>query len=155
MGLLHIPDAALVDIEKIDAFPPGKVCVISTGSQGEPMSALPLMAAGENRWLELGEDDTVILSSHADPRQRDARHEGHRRAVPPRRRGRALGYRRRPRHRPRQAGGAQDPAVDRQAGVLHPVHGEYRHLVHHAGLAEIMGVPDERIAVCEDGDRSS
>ncbi|MDQ3898462.1 MAG: ribonuclease J, partial [Actinomycetota bacterium] len=67
MGLLHIPDRNLVDIEKIDAFEPGEVCVISTGSQGEPMSALSLMAAGENKWLKLTEDDVVILSAHAIP----------------------------------------------------------------------------------------
>jgi ribonuclease J len=49
MGLLRIPDDRLVDIEKISDLDPGDVCVISTGSQGEPMSALALMAAGENR----------------------------------------------------------------------------------------------------------
>ncbi|HEX3622384.1 MAG TPA: ribonuclease J, partial [Acidimicrobiales bacterium] len=67
MGLLHIPDASLVDIEKIEGLEPGKVCVISTGSQGEPMSALSLMAAGENKWLKLDEDDVVVLSAHAIP----------------------------------------------------------------------------------------
>ena len=46
---------------------PAKVCVISTGSQGEPMSALALLAPGENRWLKVGDHDTVILSSHAIP----------------------------------------------------------------------------------------
>ena len=46
---------------------PGKVCVISTGSQGEPMSALALLARGENKWVKVGEHDTVILSSHAIP----------------------------------------------------------------------------------------
>jgi ribonuclease J len=48
-------------------LPPEKVCIISTGSQGEPMSALGLMASGDNRWLKVGEHDTVILSSHAIP----------------------------------------------------------------------------------------
>ena len=46
---------------------PGEVCVISTGSQGEPMSALALLARGENRFVKLGDHDTVILSSHAIP----------------------------------------------------------------------------------------
>src|SRR5205085_2084644 len=43
MGLLHIPDDALVDIERIGDYPSGKVCVVSTGSQGEPMSAMALL----------------------------------------------------------------------------------------------------------------
>ena len=48
-------------------YEPGQVCVISTGSQGEPMSALSLLARGENRFVKVGEHDTVILSSHAIP----------------------------------------------------------------------------------------
>ncbi|MDQ3108182.1 MAG: ribonuclease J, partial [Actinomycetota bacterium] len=60
MGLLQVADAAIVDIEKVKDLDPSKVCVISTGSQGEPMSALALMAAGENRWLRVGADDVVI-----------------------------------------------------------------------------------------------
>ena len=67
MGLLNIPERALVDIEDVGDLDPAKVCVISTGSQGEPMSALALMAAGENRWLKIGSEDTVILSSHPIP----------------------------------------------------------------------------------------
>jgi len=67
LGLLSIPDGSLLDIEEVDRLEPGKVCIISTGSQGEPMSALALLASGENRWLKVGEHDTVILSSHAIP----------------------------------------------------------------------------------------
>ena len=67
LGVLHIPDASLIDIEEIDKYPPGQVCIISTGSQGEPMSALALLARGESKWVKVGEHDTVILSSHAIP----------------------------------------------------------------------------------------
>ena len=67
MGLLHIPESSIVDIEDIGDLADGDVCVISTGSQGEPMSALTRMANGENRWLTIGEGDTVILSSHPIP----------------------------------------------------------------------------------------
>src|SRR5205814_1989193 len=67
MGLIDIPAESIVDIEKIGDLDPGRVRVISTGSQGEPMSALALMAAGENKWLRVGEGDVVILSSHAIP----------------------------------------------------------------------------------------
>lgn len=67
MGLLTIPDHALLDVSEIGDIPDGELCVISTGSQGEPMSALALMAAGENKWLRVGANDTVILSSHPIP----------------------------------------------------------------------------------------
>src|SRR3954464_4117087 len=67
LGVVHIPNKSLGDIEAMDDLPPGKVCVISTGSQGEPMSALSLMAASESRWLQLTPEDTVILSSHPIP----------------------------------------------------------------------------------------
>src|SRR5207253_8921751 len=53
--------------EHVGDLDPARVCVISTGSQGEPMSALALMAAGENKWLKVGAGDLVILSSHAIP----------------------------------------------------------------------------------------
>ena len=67
LGILHIPDASLIDIEDADKYPPEKLCIVSTGSQGEPMSALGLLARGENRWVKVGDNDTVILSSHAIP----------------------------------------------------------------------------------------
>ena len=56
-----------VDIEDVDTVPPGEMCVISTGSQGEPMSALSLMATGDNKWLRIGEDDVVVISAHPIP----------------------------------------------------------------------------------------
>src|SRR6478752_5274268 len=52
LGVLRIPESSLVDIEEIAKYEPGRVCVISTGSQGEPMSALALLARGENRWVK-------------------------------------------------------------------------------------------------------
>ena len=67
LKVLDIPESSIIDIDDIDKYEPGKVCIISTGSQGEPMSALGLMARGENKWLKLGEHDTVVLSSHAIP----------------------------------------------------------------------------------------
>ena len=118
MGLLHIPDDRLVDIEQARRPRPAKVLVLSTGSQGEPMSALALMAAGENKWLKVGEGDVVILSSPRHPRQRAQRQQGDRRALPAGCRRRALGPGRGARHRARDAGRAEDPAVDRATRVL-------------------------------------
>jgi ribonuclease J len=152
MGLLAIPDDALVDVERIGAIPPGQVCVISTGSQGEPLSAMALMAAGENKWLKVVEGDMVILSAHAIPGNEytvnrvidglyrlgaDVVHAGladvH-----------VSGH------------GMQGElktmlAVTRPEYFI-PVHGEFRHLTHHARLAMEMGVPDDNVLLAEDGD---
>ncbi|MDP1819930.1 MAG: ribonuclease J [Acidimicrobiales bacterium] len=153
MGLLTIPESSLVDIEKVGDYPDGQVCIISTGSQGEPMSALTRMANRENRWLEVGAGDTVILSSHPIPGNEmsvtkvidglvrlgakvvhsgleDVHATGH----------------------------AKQEEIKTLFSVTEPqwfvpVHGEYRHLVHHAELAQTMGVPAERALVCEDGDQ--
>ena len=153
MGLLHIPDASLRDIEEVGNLEPGKVCVISTGSQGEPMSALTLMASGESRWLKLNEHDTVILSSHPIPGNEmsvskvidglvrlgvEVVHSGisdvH-----------ATGH-------------AKQEELKTILSITKPewftpVHGEYRHLVAHAQLARMMGVTEDHINVCEDGDQ--
>ena len=153
MGLLTIPESSLIDIEDIDGLPDGDVCVISTGSQGEPMSALTRMANSENRWLTIGDGDTVILSSHPIPGNEmsvtkvidglvrlgakvvhsgleDVHATGH----------------------------AKQEELKTLLSIVEPqwfvpVHGEYRHLVHHKELAETMGVPPERALLCEDGDQ--
>lgn len=153
MGLLDIPDSGLVDIEAIDSLEPGRVCVISTGSQGEAMSALTLMASGESRWLRLDEHDTVILSSHPIPGNEmsvskvidglvrlgvEVVHSGisdvH-----------ATGH-------------AKQEELKTILSITRPewftpVHGEFRHLMAHAGLARTMGVADDHVLVCEDGDQ--
>lgn len=152
LGVLRIPDASLVDIEEIDRYEPGQVCVISTGSQGEPMSALSLLARGENRWVKVGEHDTVILSSHAIPGNEfnvsrvidgllragaEVVHSGiadvH-----------ATGH--------AQADELKTYLSIAKPEFFTPVHGEYRHLFAHARLAEQMGVPRPNITLCEDGD---
>jgi ribonuclease J len=154
MGLLRIPDHALVDIDDVADLPPGQVCVISTGSQGEPMSALALMATRNNRWLEVGPEDTVILSSHPIPGNEmnvskvidglvrlgaEVVHSGI--------------------HDVHASGHAKQEELKTLLSIARPewfvpVHGEYRHLVAHARLAKQMGVvPDERAIVCTDGDQ--
>jgi ribonuclease J len=152
MGLLHIPESSIVDIEDIGDLADGDICVISTGSQGEPMSALTRMANSENRWLTIGEGDTVILSSHPIPGNEmsvskvidglvrlgakvvhsgieDVHATGH----------------------------AKQEEIKTLLSIVEPqwyapVHGEYRHLVANAELAHTMGVPTERTLVLADGD---
>ncbi|MBA2750970.1 MAG: ribonuclease J [Actinobacteria bacterium] len=152
LGLLHIPEESLVDIGDISKFDPGKTCVISTGSQGEPMSALSLLAAGDHRLLKLKADDVVVISAHAIP--------GNETAV-----GKVIDglYRR---GAEVVHAGLADVHVSGHAmqGELQtlfsvarpeyfiPVHGEYRHLTHHARLAMGMGVPESNVLLAEDGD---
>jgi ribonuclease J len=152
MGLLHIPDQSLVDIEKIDAFEPGQVCVISTGSQGEPMSALSLMAAGENKWLKLTEDDVVILSAHAIPGNEYSVNKVidglYRLGAEVVHSGMADVH---------VTGHAMQGELKTLLSIAKPdhfipVHGEFRHLTHHARLAMEMGVPAASVLLAEDGD---
>jgi ribonuclease J len=152
MGLIHIPEDRLVDIEKISALDPGDVCVISTGSQGEPMSALALMAAGENKWLKIGEGDVVILSSHAIPgNEYDVNKviDGlYRLGAEVVHSGIADVH---------VSGHAQQEELKTLLSVATPeffipVHGEFRHLTHHARLAMQMGVAQANVLLAEDGD---
>ncbi|MDP9388703.1 MAG: ribonuclease J [Actinomycetota bacterium] len=152
MGILRIPDSALVDIDRIGDVEPHRVCVISTGSQGEPMSALALMAAGENKRLTVGEGDLVILSSHAIPgnemnvgkvidglhrRGAEVVHSG---IAPVHVSGHAM------------QGELQTLLSVARPEHFIPVHGEFRHLTHHSRLAVRMGVAREKVLLAEDGD---
>ncbi|HEX4982693.1 MAG TPA: ribonuclease J [Ilumatobacteraceae bacterium] len=152
LGVLKLPESSVIDIEDIDRYEPGQVCVISTGSQGEPMSALALLARVENKFVKLGEHDTVILSSHAIPGNEgnvnrvidgllragaDVLHSGivdvH-----------ATGH-------------AQADEIKTYLSIVRPdhyvpVHGEYRHLVANARLGRAMGVAHDHVLLCEDGD---
>jgi ribonuclease J len=153
LGALRLSDDVFVDIDAIDDLPPGEVCVISTGSQGEPMSALSLMASGTSKWLKVGPDDTVILSSHPIPGNEmnvsrvidglvrlgvEVVHSGIEDV--------------------HATGHAKQEELKTLFGILQPdwfvpVHGEYRHLVAHARLAHTMGVTEDHVVICEDGDQ--
>jgi len=152
MGLLRIPEDRLVDIEKIGDIDPGELCVISTGSQGEPMSALALMAAGENKWLKIDENDVVILSSHAIPgNEYDVNKviDGlYRLGAEVVHSGIADVH---------VSGHAQQEELKTLLSIAQPefftpVHGEFRHLIHHSRLAMQMGVAQANVLLAEDGD---
>ena len=118
LGIISIPDGVLIDIEAVDSVPPEEVCVISTGSQGEPMSALSLMATGQNKWLQHHRRRRRDHQRPSDPGQRVVGGAGHRRPVSPGRRGRALGCRDGPRQRSRPPGGAAHADLGDRAGML-------------------------------------
>jgi ribonuclease J len=152
MGLLKIPDESLVDIEKVTDLDPWRVCIISTGSQGEPMSALALMAAGESKWVSLTTGDLVILSSHAIPGNETSVGKVidgiHRMGADVVHSGLAQVH---------VSGHAKKEELKTLLAIARPdafipVHGEFRHLTHHARLAGEMGVSDAKILLAEDGD---
>jgi ribonuclease J len=151
-GILDIPSHAVLDIEETSRYAPGDVCIICTGSQGEPMSALSLMAAHEHKHVKVSPDDVVVISAHAIPgnesnvsRVIDALHRAGAEVVHDRTS---------PVH---VSGHASQEELKFMLNLVSPewfvpVHGEYRHLVHHARLAEDVGVAADHVLVCEDGD---
>jgi ribonuclease J len=152
LGILHVPDGTLIDIEHIDSLPPGEVCVISTGSQGEPMSALSLMATGDNKWLRIEDEDVVVISAHPIPGNEwsvgRVIDELHRRGAEVVHSGTEAVH---------VSGHARQGELQTLLSVARPdsfvpVHGEYRHMVHHAQLGRVMGVAPDQVLLCEDGD---
>lgn len=152
LGLLKVADHAFVEIEKIGGIDPGQLCIISTGSQGEPMAALSLMAGGESRWLDVTEGDVVVLSSHAIP--------GNEWAVAKvmdglARKGAEVVHA--GTAHVHESGHARQGELSTMLSIAKPksfvpVHGEYRHLLRHSRLAIEMGVAASEVLVCEDGD---
>jgi ribonuclease J len=67
MHLLKVDSADIIDVENISRFAPGEVCVVCTGSQGEPLAVLSRLSRGDARNFKVGADDTIILSSHPIP----------------------------------------------------------------------------------------
>ncbi|HEX6844916.1 MAG TPA: ribonuclease J [Actinomycetota bacterium] len=152
LGILRLDDKDVIDISEVERLDPGRVVIICTGSQGEPYSALSLMAAREHKWVKLKEGDTVVLSSSLIPGNEPAIH----RVVDALYRSGADVY-----HVPADAVHASGHAAQEELRLLLslvrprwfiPVHGERRHLQHHARLAEDVGIPHDRILICEDGD---
>jgi len=152
LGIISVPEGALVDIEDVDTVPPGQMCVISTGSQGEPMSALSLMATGDNKWLRVGPGDVVVISAHPIPGNEwsvgRVIDDLHRRGAEVVHSGAEAVH---------VSGHARQGELQTLMAVTRPecfvpVHGEYRHLVHHARIGLSMGIAPAKVLLCEDGD---
>ncbi len=152
LGLLDVPVESVIDIDETPRLAPGEVCIICTGSQGEPMSALSLMAAHEHKYVKVSGDDVVVLSAHAIPGNEvnvnhviDQLHRAGAEVVHD-----AIA----PVH---VSGHASQEELKFVLSLLQPewfvpVHGEFRHMVHHAALARAVGVDPAKIVICEDGD---
>jgi ribonuclease J len=152
LGYLDVPDGDVVDIEQVRGMDPRDVAVVCTGSQGEPLSALALMAAHEHKWVKLEEGDLVVIAASFIPGNETAIHRTidglYRTGADVFHSGIA------PVH---VSGHAAAEELRFMLGLIRPrwfipVHGERRHLSHHARLARDVGIPAERILICEDGD---
>ena len=152
LGYLNIPKSTLIRAEDISKFPPERVVIICTGSQGEPTSALTRIANQDHRLVRIQPHDTVILSATPVP--------GNEKMVSRTinnlfRQGADVYY---------QAianvhvsGHAAQEELKLMLNLLRPnfflpIHGEFRQLILHAKLAYSLGIPEDHIVVAEDGD---
>lgn len=149
LGYLNVPDNTLIEIDQMKNYPPEKMVLITTGSQGESMAALSRMAADVHRKVTIQPNDTIIFSSNPIP--------GNEKSV-----SRVINE--------LSAKGAevifQDAHVSGHAcqeelkliyslvkpKYAIPVHGEYRHLKANAGVAKSLGIPKENVFIMQSGE---
>ncbi|MFI6072981.1 ribonuclease J [Actinoplanes sp. NPDC051343] len=152
LGLLHVPEGLLVGLDEATNLPPDEIVFMSTGSQGEPMSALGRMSTGDHRHITITPGDTVVLASSLVPGNETSVY----RVI-------------------NQLSRAGATVVHKETAKVHvsghapagellfllnvvrpsnlmPVHGEWRHLRAHAQLGVESGVAPDRVVLCEDGD---
>lgn len=151
LGLLEVPEGLLVELDEALAMPEDMVVFVSTGSQGEPLSALSRMARGEHKQIRIRAGDTVVLASSLIP--------GNETAVF----GVVNGLIRLGAEVVHQANAKVHVSGHASAGELlylynavrpsnvMPVHGEWRHLRANVELARLTGVPADRVVIAEDG----
>ena len=152
LGYLEIPDSQLMDLKELPHLPPEQVCIISTGSQGEPMSALTRIAMDDHKQIKLERGDTVILSSRVIP--------GNERTISELinhlyRRGAEVFHEKV--SEVHVSGHASQEELKLMLNTVQPrffipIHGEYRHLVKHIELARKVGIPEERCILATNGD---
>ena len=151
LGYLKMPPDTWLKIDALKRLPDNAVVLITTGSQGEPMSALTLMAANEHKHFQIRKGDTIVLSSKMIP--------GNERAIARIinhlfKHGAEVFYEKV--SEIHVSGHASKEELKLMLNLVRPtyfipVHGEYRHLVYHAQLAKKVGIPEERIFILEDG----
>ncbi len=152
LGYLHAPEGLIVDMKRLKDLGKNKSLLLTTGSQGEPMSALTRMAMNNHKQIKVEEGDTVILSSKLIP--------GNEKAITAMmnhlyRRGATVIYEKV--SEIHVSGHASREELKIMLNMTRPkffvpVHGEYRHLVLHSRLAASVGIPADNIIVAEDGD---
>ncbi|WP_300464508.1 ribonuclease J [Desulfobacula sp.] len=151
LGHIHCPPATIINMKQIDKCRDDEVVIITTGSQGEPMSALVRMASGTHKHINIKNGDNVILSSKHIPGNEKAISNIINKLY---RRGADVVYSKIANIH--TSGHAHQEELKLMLNLTKPeyfipIHGEYRHLVVHARLAEKMGLPRENVMVAENG----
>jgi len=152
LGYLEVPDDAMIKLGEIDAYDPEELLILTTGSQGEPLSALTRMAYDDHPQVALEKGDTVVISAKPVPGNEvsvmntvNQLLKGGARVI----------------YGPETGVHVSGHAAREDARMLInlvkpryflPVHGEYRHQHFHAGLAREAGIPDDRVFILENGD---
>jgi ribonuclease J len=152
LGYMRIPQGTLVGMEELQRLPAAQGVIVTTGSQGEPLSAIARMAAAEHKQIQVAPGDTVIFSARVIP--------GNEKSI-----ARTINrlYRQGARVITEEVAGVHVSGhASREELKLMlnltrptffvPIHGEYRHLHLHADLARAVGVPESRIFLLDDGD---
>ncbi len=152
LGYLNVPKATLIRAEDINKFPPERVVLICTGSQGEPTSALTRIANQDHRLVRIQSGDTVILSATPVPGNEKMVNRTINNLF---KQGAEVFYQ--GIATVHVSGHAAQEELKLMLAMVHPqffmpIHGEYRQLVLHAKLANSMGIPADHIIVAEDGD---
>jgi ribonuclease J len=152
LGCLKMPSDTWLKIEALKTLPDDQVVMITTGSQGEPMSALSRMAANEHKHFQIKKGDTIVLSSKMIP--------GNERAITGIinrlfKHGAEVFYEKV--SEIHVSGHASKEELKLMLSLIKPkyfipVHGEYRHLVYHSQLARKVNIPEENVFIIEDGE---
>ncbi len=152
LGYLNVDDEVLIPVDSINKYPNEKIVVITTGSQGEPMSALARMAASEHRKVNIVEGDTVIISATPIPGNEKFVSKVVNQLFE---KGAEVIY------ESREKIHVSGHACQEELKLMHtlvkprffiPVHGEYRHLKKHAEVAVSVGLDEKNIVIPENGD---
>ena len=151
LGIMNADNGTIVDIEKIGRYAPGELCIITTGSQGEPMSALTRMASGDDK-VSVGRQDVVVISSSPIPGNEKMIYNVINNLC--KRGARVLYGSLAELH---VSGHACKEELKLMQRLIHPqyfvpVHGEYRHLKLHQELAMRLGMSEDNIKIPEIGD---
>lgn len=151
LNYIHMPKGMLVDIEKIGKIPPEELVIITTGSQGEPMSALSRMASNEHRQVTITPQDLIIISANPIP--------GNEKLV-----GRVVNDLMKAganviyeaMYDVHVSGHACQDELKMMLSLTRPkffipIHGEYKHMFKHRELARQLCIPEENIFIAENG----
>jgi ribonuclease J len=152
LGYLKAPDGVMARLDELEQLPPERVVIVTTGSQGEPTSALVRMANKSHREVAIQPGDTVVISATPIPGNETLVHKTINNLI---RQGATVLYDKV--ERVHVHGHAAQEELKTMISLIKPkhfvpIHGEYRHLAIHAAIAQSLGVAKDNVFIMEDGD---